>query len=137
LAAKDTEDRVFRLLVLKEAEAPAADIETAAKELASTQREGGGFSQLDDMEPDSYATGTALVALHQAGGMPASDPVYQRGLKFLLKTQLEDGSWHVKSRSKPFQAYFESGFPHGKDQFISCAASGWATTALALACDKK
>ena len=28
--------------------------------------------------------------------------------------------------------YFESGFPHGKDQFISIAASSWATTALAL-----
>ena len=40
-------------------------------------------------------------------------------------------SW---SRSKPFQPYFESGFPHGKDQFVSMAASGWATVALALAC---
>ena len=137
LAAKDTEDRVFRLQVLKEAAAPSADIEAAAKDLVATQRADGGFSQLEDMESDAYATGTALVALHQAGGMPTSDRVYQRGLRFLLKTQLEDGSWHVKSRSKPFQAYFESGFPHGKDQFISCAASGWATTALALACDNK
>jgi hypothetical protein len=39
----------------------------------------------------------------------------------------------VRSRSRPFQVYFESGFPYGKDQFISLAASGWATTALALA----
>jgi hypothetical protein len=39
----------------------------------------------------------------------------------------------VGSRSKPFQTYFESGFPYGKDQFISLAASSWATTALALA----
>src|SRR5262249_13807004 len=42
-------------------------------------------------------------------------------------------TWYVRSRSKPFQTYFESGFPHGKDQFISLAASSWATTALALA----
>jgi hypothetical protein len=66
--------------------------------------------------------------------MAADDPAYRRGLTFLLGTQHEDGSWLVHSRSRPFQKYFESGFPHGKDQFISCAASGWAATALALAC---
>jgi hypothetical protein len=137
LESKDTEDRVFRLLALKEADRPKAELEVAAKELVSTQRADGGWSQLDTLDSDAYATGTALVALHQAGGMPTSDPVYQRALQFLLKTQLEDGSWHVKSRSKAFQPYFETGFPHGKDQFISCAASGWATMALTLACDKK
>jgi N-acyl-D-amino-acid deacylase len=42
----------------------------------------------------------------------------------------------VKSRSKPFQAYFETGFPHEKDQFISSHASSWAVVALALACPK-
>ena len=31
---------------------------------------------------------------------------------------------------RPVQAYFESGFPHGKDQFISAAATNWATMAL-------
>ena len=134
--AKDTEDRVFRLRALHALGADKSDIAAASKELADTQQEGGGFRQIDSLEPDAYATGTALAALHQAGEMPTSDPVYQRGLRFLLKTQLEDGSWHVKSRSKPFQAYFESGFPHGKDQFISSAASGWAATALALACEK-
>jgi hypothetical protein len=46
---------------------------------------------------------------------------------------LPDGSWLVRSRSRPFQTYFETGFPHGKDQWISSAATGWATTALALA----
>jgi len=51
----------------------------------------------------------------------------------LLRTQKADGSWMIKSRSKPFQPYYESGFPHGKDQFISVAASGWATAALAAA----
>lgn len=137
LPAQDTEDRVFRLQALRAVDAPQIELDAATQELASAQRPDGGWSQLDSLDSDAYATGTALVALHQAGGMPTSDPIYQRGLRFLLKSQLEDGSWHVKSRSKPFQAYFESGFPHGKDQFISCAASGWATMALALACDKK
>ena len=69
--------------------------------------------------------------------MKADDPAYRKGLNYLLATQKEDGSWHVKSRSKPFQTYFESGYPHGKDQFISCAAAGWSTTALALSLPKK
>ena len=80
----------------------------------------------------AYATGSALVALHEAGGLPTTDKVYQRGIAWLLKAQLADGSWLVKTRSKPIQKYFESGFPHGKDQFISMAGSAWAVTALAL-----
>ncbi len=52
-------------------------------------------------------------------------------MRYLVATQLEDGSWYVPSRSMPFQPYFESGFPHGPDQWISMAASNWAATALA------
>ena len=138
----DNEDRVFRLLGLQQTNAPEDEIAAAAKQLLAKQRDDGGWAQLDSGEPegatksDAYATGTALVALYQAGGLPTSDPAYQRGLHYLLNSQLEDGSWHVVSRSKPFQAYYESGFPHGNDQFISCAASGWATWALVLACEK-
>ena len=69
-----------------------------------------------------------------AAEFATDDPTYLRGLAYLLADQREDGSWHVVSRSKPFQPYFESGFPHGKDQFVSMAASGWATAALVLAC---
>jgi Squalene-hopene cyclase C-terminal domain len=145
---KDNEDRVFRLLAMKQVDAPQADIEAAAKELLAKQRDDGGWAQLDSYDPakdqpeaattsDAYATGTALVALHQAGGLATSDAAYQRGLRYLLQGQLEDGSWHVTSRSKPFQAYYESGFPHKNDQFISCAASGWATWALVLGAEKE
>lgn len=134
--AKDTEDRVFRLFALKEAEAGAGDVAAAADELRRGQRFDGGWGQTGGMPSDPYATATALVALHRAGGLPTGDPAYRRGLAFLVRTQLPDGTWHVKSRSKPFQPYYETGFPHGKDQFISVAASGWAATALALACEK-
>lgn len=129
--AKDTEDRVFRLIGLKSAGAKDEDVAAAVKELVASQRDDGGWGQTDAMEPDAYATGSALVALAMAGGMGADDPVYRRGLAYLLGTQREDGSWYVKTRSRPFQTYFESGFPHGRDQFISIAASGWATAALA------
>jgi hypothetical protein len=87
------------------------------------------------MESDPYATGTALVALHMAGGLKTEDAAYQRGLRYLLANHKDDGSWHVTSRSaNRFQAYFESGFPYEKDQWISHAASGWSAAALALAC---
>jgi hypothetical protein len=131
--AEDHEDRVFRLRALHAAGAPEAEIRGAAKTLLGSQRADGGWAQLDDMTSDAYATATALVALHQAGGLATTDAAYRKGLRLLLTTQLDDGSWHVKTRSNPVQTYFESGYPHAADQFISIAAAGWATTALALA----
>jgi len=131
---KDTEDRVFRLRALKLSGADDA-AESAVKELVKSQRDDGGWSQLDKLDSDAYATGTVLAALYQIGGIEATDRVYQRGVRFLLSTQKDDGSWFIRSRSKPFQLYFESGFPHTKDQWISCAGTSWATVALLLACD--
>lgn len=138
---KETEDRVFRLKALQAAGASAEDLQQAAQALLAQQRPDGGWSQLDSGEPehatrsDAYATGTALVALCEAGGLPATDPAYERGLRWLLQSRQPDGSWHVVSRSKPFQKYFESGFPHGNDQFLSCAATAWAVMALLERCD--
>jgi len=109
---------------------PAAIASTAAA-LAARQTPGGGWAQLPTLPPDAYATGQALVAL-EASGMKTSDPVYRRGVEFLLRTQLADGSWHVKSRTELVQIFFESGYPHGTDQFISAAGASWATAALAL-----
>jgi hypothetical protein len=36
----------------------------------------------------------------------------------------------VHSRAVPLQPHFESGFPYGRDQFISAAATNWAAQAL-------
>ena len=101
--------------------------------LRKTQRDDGGWSQLDGGASDAYATGSALVALNRAGAVATDDPAYRRGVLFLLSSQRDDGSWFVASRSKPFQPYFESGFPYGKDQFISMSATSWAVAALSLA----
>jgi|ERR1043166_1932561 hypothetical protein len=132
-AARETEDRVFRLRSLHVADAPMDEIRGAVQELLKTQRADGGWAQLASLDSDAYATGTALAALHQAGGVATADPAYRNGLRFLLARQLDDGSWHVPTRSTPIQTYYESGYPHGADQFISITAAGWATTALALA----
>lgn len=134
--AKDNEDRVFRLLAMQEARVEENVIRAASNSLLGLQRPDGGWAQLDDGKSDAYATGSALFALHNVGRLKAIDAEYQCGLGFLLRTQLPDGSWYIKSRSKPFQPYYEGGFPHGKDQFISSSASGWATAALAIACNR-
>lgn len=132
MQAADNEDRVFRLGSLSLLGADADVVRSAGDELLDKQRDDGGWAQLDDGESDAYATGTALVALRQAGRLSPGDSAYRRGVAYLLSSQCDDGSWHVRTRSKPIQTYFETGFPHGDDQFISSAATGWATTALAL-----
>jgi hypothetical protein len=66
----------------------------------------------------------------QAAAVPATDPAWQRGLRFLLERQEEDGTWHVVRRAFPFQPTMDSGFPHHRDSWISAAASSWAVLAL-------
>jgi hypothetical protein len=71
------------------------------------------------------------MALLESGLAATGDPAVRRGVEFLLRTQLQDGSWYVKSRAVPIHAYLESGFPHGADQWISAAGTAWAVRALA------
>ena len=130
-APVSTEDRVMQLLGLQWANADAAMPQKRMQQLRALQREDGGWAQTPHLDSDSYATGQVLYTLRQLG-VPAADPALQRGAGFLLRTQQEDGSWHVKSRAMKIQPYFESGFPHEHDQWISHAATAWATMALTL-----
>jgi ankyrin repeat protein len=126
-----TEDRVFKLLGLTWGNAPRIVRDAAVRDLVASQRADGGWAQLASMTSDAYATGAALVSLQQAG-LPVEGAAYRRGVEFLLGTQLADGSWFVRTRSHQTQIFFESGFPHGASQFISTAATNWATQALIL-----
>ena len=128
-----TEDRSSQLLGLKWAAQNGDQIKRLASALAAEQRPDGGWSQLSTLDSDSYATGQALVALHDGGGLKTTDPVYQRGVAFLLKTQHADGTWAVPSRALAIQPLFDIGFPHGDNSWISAAGTNWAVTALALA----
>jgi hypothetical protein len=128
----DTQDRASKLLGLAWSGARKDAIKAAVKDLVKQQRADGGWSQLPTLQSDAYATGQALYALSESGMSP-SDRAYRKGVSFLLRTQLADGSWFVKSRAVPLQPHFEAGFPHGKDQFISAAATNWAAIALARA----
>lgn len=123
-------DEAFRLLGLAWSGADQKLVESQKASLLAEQRQDGGWAPLANLESDAYATGVTLYALYQSGSLAPTDSAYLRGVDFLLKTQLSDGSWHVKSRSFPFQRYFESGFPHGADQWISACATGFAAAAL-------
>jgi ankyrin repeat protein len=128
-----TDDRAFQLLGLNWAGEGKETIGRAGRELLAQQRLDGGWAQLPTLSSDAYATGEALTALRESGILKIIDPTYQRGVKYLRNTQLDDGSWYVKSRAIPFQPYFESSFPHGHDQWISASATNWAVMALAPA----
>jgi ankyrin repeat protein/mono/diheme cytochrome c family protein len=129
------QDHAFRLLGFAWGGASTSAIREEAKSLAALQRADGGWSQLPAMASDAYASGEALFALGSAGRMGVSDPVFRKGVDYLMSTQAGDGSWHVKSRSIWLQPYLESGFPYGRDQFISTAGTAWATLALTLAAE--
>jgi N-acyl-D-amino-acid deacylase len=121
----------MQLLGLTWANAPADDIRSSMAALLASQRQDGGWAQLPGLETDAYATGQALVAL-QTAGVAITSAEYQRGTAFLLRTQLQDGSWLVRTRTFPVQPPKDTGFPHGKHQWISAAGTSWAAMALAL-----
>lgn len=131
---KTTEEYIMKALGLMWTGAERAEVEAAGRAVMALQRADGGWAQLDTLDSDAYATGKALHALAEVGLKP-SNTSYRRGVSYLLNTQLEDGSWLVKSRPFPFQPYKESGFPHGKDQWISAAATAWASMALSYSLD--
>ena len=134
MATKATrlQEHAFRVLGLKWAGADRRAVAAAMRDLQGLQGRDGGFAQLPTLPSDAYATGLALFALHEAG-LASTHQVYQAGLKFLLRTQAADGTWHVRTRSLEFQPYFESGYPYQRDQWISAAGTAYAMLALAAA----
>lgn len=124
--------QVFQLLGLGWAGEDAKRLRPFVTGIIEKQNRDGGWSQLEGLPSDSWATGQALAALKLAGGVAIPEETYQKGVRFLLRTQFDDGSWYVRSRAWPFQPHFESEFPHGKDQWISAAGTAWATMALLL-----
>jgi squalene cyclase len=127
---KSAEERAMRLMGLVWTDAPRNRVAIAIKEIRERQEASGGWSQSGRTPPDAYATGQSLYALHIAG-VAATDPVYRKGVTFLLGTQYPDGAWLVRTHSFPVQRYFESGFPFGRHQWISAAGTSWATLAIA------
>jgi N-acyl-D-amino-acid deacylase len=130
---KTNEDKVFLIHALQAAGALDEPVRAARERLLMDQRSDGGWAQEPGLDSDAYATGTALFALRRAG-LPADDPRFRNGVRFLLKTQEEEGAWIVETRSKPIQVFFDNGDAGGKSQFISFVATNWAVLALLETC---
>jgi hypothetical protein len=135
-AARSTEDAAFRVMGLAWSGASAAQVSEGRRDLVARQRPDGGWPQLPRYDSDAYSTGEALYALHEAG-VSVSDPVWRKGLEFLISTQARNGTWHVRTRmlspAEISPPYFATGFPYGKDEFLSFAGSCWAVMALLVA----
>jgi ankyrin repeat protein len=128
-----SEDRNMQLLGLSWADADAATLKKLGAAILAQQQPDGAWRQHAGLATDAYATGQSLYVLAKAAALPPTDPAYQRGVNYLVATQSANGSWRVASRAPKFQAFFNSGFPYGGDQWISAWATGWATMALAQA----
>ena len=129
---ENSEGAAFQILGLAWAGEPSRKLQPLAKALLAQQRSDGGWSQLPGTKSDAYATGQTIYALRVGAGMPSSHQAMDRGLRFLLQTQLADGTWHVRRRAFPFQPTMDSGFPHGRDSWVSAAATSWAVLALSF-----
>jgi ankyrin repeat protein/mono/diheme cytochrome c family protein len=133
VAPETNEETVFQLLGLHWAGEPAAKLSCLVNSLLQKQRKDGGWGQLPTLESDAYATGEALYALAHFVKDPMTNAAWQRGLRFLLERQEDDGTWHVARRAFPFQPTMNSGFPHHRDSWISAAATSWAVLTLTRA----
>src|ERR1043166_1270924 len=127
---KSAEERAMRLMGLVWTKAARPRVADAIKQVRDQQEQNGGWSQFGRTDPDAYATGLSLYALHVAG-LPPTVAAYRKGIAFLLRTQHQDGPWLVRTHSYPVQRYFESGFPFGRHQWISAAGTSWASLAVA------
>jgi hypothetical protein len=112
--------------------------------------------ELQDIPIPGRVDTTAYILVGLAAAKYPADASTEA--RYMKRRQLADGGWRVASHRPPIessdiaitalelrslQAYApaplkkgyarDSEFPHGKDQFISAAATNWATTALTWA----
>ncbi len=121
------QEKVLRLLLAIRSGKGRDTMQTEIDELLALQRADGGWSQtVPELKSDAFATGQTLYVLSLAG-YAAERPEIKRGIDFLVATQAPDGSWPMISRSTP------DGSPGSAKLLtpITCAASSWATLALA------
>lgn len=128
---RDQQDRLWRLWGLHHLGGDEALKASTLAVILAEQHDDGSWAETKERQGDAYSTGQTLFMLLKTG-TAADHPSILRGRDFLLRTQHADGSWlaksHVKNKAQP---YFENGDPHGEHQFLSTAATAWATAALA------
>jgi len=123
------QDRLWRLWGLHHLHADEDAKRSLQADILNTQQDDGGWGETIDRPSEPFSTGQTIYMLCRTGTSPA-DPALVRGCAFLMNSQYPDGSWLFESHVKPVQPFFDNGDPHGKNQFISVAATAWATSAL-------
>lgn len=128
---RDQQDRLWRLWGMHYLGGDEAVKQSTRAAIFAAQRDDGGWAETKDRQSDSYSTGQTLFMLLKTGTDP-NHPAIVRARDYLLTTQHADGSWLAESHTKfKAQPYFENGDPHGEHQFLSTAATAWATAGLA------
>ena len=97
--SKDMEDLVFTLRILNLLDTDPNNIKRQITRILEKQRPDGGWSQTDQLESDTYATGSVLAAMLEAGNLKPDHKAVQRGTSYLIAQQHADGSWHTTSRA--------------------------------------
>jgi N-acyl-D-amino-acid deacylase len=90
----------LRLLLDIRAGLSAGQLHPKIEQLGSRQNADGGWSQLQDLPSDAYATGQMLWVLSFAG-IPPDHPLIRRAVSFLVTSQQETGAWLMTPRSLP------------------------------------
>jgi len=129
---RNHQDRLWRLWGLHQLPGDDESLKQSTLEsILAAQRDDGGWAETKERESDAYSTGQTLFMLLKTG-VGHKHPAIGRARDYLLSRQYADGSWlsesHVTFKAQP---YFENGDPHGEHQFLSTAATAWATAGLA------
>ena len=128
---RNQQDRLWRLWGLHHLNSDDALKKRTRDAILVDQRQDGGWAETKDRESDPYSTGQTLFMLLKTG--VATDNQAILGARdYLLRRQYPDGSWLAESHVEfKAQKYFENGDPFGEHQFLSTAATAWATAGLA------
>jgi ankyrin repeat protein len=73
-----------------------------------------------------------LIAAGRFGSAKVVKLLLDRGADLSVKSPAVIGYATVLSEAARLQPYFDGGFPHGHDQWVSAAATNWAAMALAF-----
>lgn len=95
-----TQAAAYRLLVTVQENEPAQKRQQEIDELLTRQNQDGGWGQLQNAASDAYATGQVLYILNLAE-LSGDHEAVVRGVRFLVSTQNDDGSWPMTRRGHP------------------------------------
>jgi len=115
----------LRLLLDIHTRQAAESLRSRVEQLLRRQNADGGWSQLEDLASDAYATGQVLWALSFAGVRPEHAQI-RRGISFLVASQQDQGAWPMTGRSHPGTETKKERNPVP----ITYFGSAWATLGL-------